>query len=96
MFEIDLTERARKHWDRLKTDPGLEKRLRAVRKTLRFLSENPRHPSLTHEFASLKGPEGEKVFEAYAEQPTPPACRVFWYYGPEEHRITVGAITPHP
>ena len=62
MFEIILTERARKHWDRLKADIGLEKRIRAVRKTHRFLSENPRHPSLTHEFISLKGPQGEKVF----------------------------------
>ena len=26
MFEIILTERARKHWDRLKADTGLEKR----------------------------------------------------------------------
>jgi len=97
LFEIILTERARKHWDRLKTDKGLEKRLRAVRKTLRFLSENPRHPSLrTHEFTSLKGPQGEKVFEAYAEQSTPAAYRVFWYYGPEENQITVIAVTPHP
>ena len=97
MFEIILTERARKHWDRLKADTGLEKRLRAVRKTLRFLSENPRHPSLrSHEFTSLKGPQGEKVFEAYAEQSTPAAYRVFWYYGPEENLITVIAITPHP
>ena len=96
MFEIVLTERAKKHWARLKTDPGFEKRLRAVRKTLRFLSENQRHTSLTHEFTSLKGPQGEKVFEAYAEQSTPAAYRVFWYYGPEENRITVIAITPHP
>jgi hypothetical protein len=44
----------------------------------------------------LKGPQGEKVFEAYAEQSTPAAYRVFWYYGPEENRITVIAITPHP
>ena len=30
MFEIILTERARRHWNRLKTDMGLEKRLLAV------------------------------------------------------------------
>ena len=97
MFEIILTNRAREQWDRLKTDKGLEKRFRAVRKTLRFLSENPRHPSLrTHEFTSLKGPKGEKVFAAYAEQSTPAAYRVFWYYGPEANRIMIIAITPHP
>ena len=97
MFEIILTERARKHWDRLKADTGLEKQLRAVRKTFRFLSESARHPSpRTHEFTSLKGPQGEKVFEAYAEQSTAAAYRVFWYYGPEVNQITVIAITPHP
>ena len=96
MFEIILTERARKQWERLKGERGLEKRLRAVRKTLRLLSENPRHPSLrTHEFTSLKGPQEEKVFEAYAEQSTPAAYRIFWYYGPEENQVTVIAITPH-
>jgi len=73
------------------------KRYKAVTKTLQFLAGNPRHPSLrTHEFTSLKGPLGEKVFEAFAEQSTPAAYRIFWYYGPGENRITVLAITPHP
>lgn len=97
MFEIILTTRARKQWEDMKVDRGLEKRFRAVRKTLCFMSENPRHLSLrTHEFTSLKGPQGEKVFEAYAEQSTPAAYRVFWYYGPQENLITVIAITLHP
>lgn len=51
---------------------------------LREIETNLRHPSLnTHEFRSLKGPNGEKVFEAYAQQKTSGAYRVFWYYGPE-------------
>jgi hypothetical protein len=45
---------------------------------------------------SLKGPNGEKVFEAYAEQRTPAAYRVFWYYGPSKGIITIFAITSHP
>jgi len=58
---------------------------------------NLRHPSLhTHEFTSLKGPNGEKVFEAYAENRTPAAFRVFWYYGPAPRELTIIAITPHP
>ena len=58
---------------------------------------NPRHPSLqTHKFTSLKGPGGEEIFESYAEQNTPAAYRVFWYYGPEKSQITVIAITAHP
>jgi hypothetical protein len=50
----------------------------------------------SHEFRSLKGPNGEKVFEAYAQQKTPGAYRVFWYYGPERGMITIVAIVPHP
>lgn len=34
------------------------------------------------------------VFEAYAENETPAAYRLFWYYGPEEKEITIYSITP--
>jgi hypothetical protein len=61
------------------------------------LASNPRHNSLqTHKFTSLKGPDGEKVYEAYAEQSTPAAYRIFWYYGPSKGEITIFAITRHP
>ncbi len=97
MFEILITDNAREHLNIIKADKGLMKRYKAVTKAIRFLSENPRHPGLsTHEFTTLKGPEGEKVFEAYAEQKTPAAYRIFWYYGPGENQITIIAITPHP
>jgi hypothetical protein len=97
LFEIFLTDQARDQLLKLKADKGLEKRYHSVKKAIQFLSANPRHKSLkTHEFTSLKGPDGEKIFEAYAEQSTPAAYRVFWYYGPAKNRITVIAITPHP
>ena len=97
MFNIYLTDEAQEQFNKLKTDQGLSKRFKAVKKTLLFLSTNPRHPSLqTHEFTSIKGPKGEKVFEAYAEQSTPAAYRIFWYYGPGQNQITIVAITPHP
>ena len=75
-----------------------------VRKALGYLELNPHHPSLnTHEFTSLTGANGEKVFEAYAQNNTPRAYRVFWLYGPDETKgkkrilvITVIAIAPHP
>lgn len=74
MFDILLTDEAREQLNRLKTDKGLSKRYKAIKKTLHFLSQNPRHPGLqTHEYTSLRGPKGEKVFEAYAEQLTPAA-----------------------
>ena len=95
MFEIFLTHEARGQLNRLKRDKGHLKRYKAVKKALGFLSANPRHNSLrTHEFSSLKGPRSEKVFEAYAEQSTPAAYRIFWYYGPHEKEITIIAIIP--
>jgi hypothetical protein len=97
LFDILLTDEAREQLNSLQVDKGLSKRYKAVKKALQSLSHNPRHPSLrTHEFTSLKGPKGEKVFEAYAEQSTPAAYRVFWYYGPKENQITIITITPHP
>jgi hypothetical protein len=97
LFEIFLTDEAKIQLERLKKDKGLEKRYNAVKKAIRFLSENPRHKSLkTQEFTSLSGPKGEKIFEAYAEQSTSAAYRIFWYYGPSKNQITIIAITPHP
>ena len=97
MFELEWTEEAEATYHQLKGDASQKKRYRAVKKTIQFLTENPRHPSLqTHEFISLRGPNGQKVLEAYAEQNTPAAYRVFWYYGPSRGIITIFAITTHP
>lgn len=70
-----------------------------VAKTVQLLGENPRHPSLnTHEYSSISHPyeSGQKVFEAYAQNKTPSAYRIFWCYGPARGEITLIAITPHP
>lgn len=94
---LKSTPTARRQLQELERDKSLEKRLKAVRKTLGLMETNLRHPSLnTHEYKSLKGARGEKVFEAYAESRTPAAYRVFWHYGPGKNEITVLAITPHP
>jgi len=70
-----------------------------VEKCVRLLLDNPRHPGLqTHEYSSIDHPydQDAKVFEAYAQNRTPGAYRVFWCYGPESGEITITAITPHP
>jgi hypothetical protein len=73
------------------------KKYRKVLKTLALMETNLRHPSLkTHKYNSLSGPDNEEVFEAYVENNTPAAFRVFWYYGPLPASITILAITPHP
>jgi len=70
-----------------------------VHNTLELLQNNPRHPGLhTHEYKSMENPidKKQKVFEAYAQNKTPGAYRVFWCYGPGKKDITIIAITPHP
>jgi hypothetical protein len=70
-----------------------------VHKTLMYLSNNPRHPGLrTHKYRSISDPSGQnrEIFEAYAQNDTPGAYRVFWCYGPGRGEITIVAITSHP
>jgi mRNA-degrading endonuclease RelE of RelBE toxin-antitoxin system len=96
IFSLGFTPAATEALKELKEAKHLEKRYKAVKKALGYLQDNPRHPSLqTHIFHSLLGPRGEKVFEAYAEQDTPAAYRIFFYYGGQE-KIVVIAITSHP
>ena len=97
MFELIFTPQADSDLKEIENDPSENNVLKAVRKTLGLMETNLRHPSLnTHEFTLLKGPNGEKVFEAYAQQRTPSAYRIFWYYGSRSKQITVVAVTPHP
>lgn len=96
-FKLKFTEEAVKNLNELKENSALQKRFKAVRKTLGYLEENPKHPSLnTHKYRSLSLNVGIEVFEAYAENNTPQAYRIFWHYGPEKGIITIIAITAHP
>ena len=96
-YFLSFTPGAKQDLKELKDSAHLEKRFKAVSKALKYLAENPRQPSLqTHQYFSLSGPNGEKVFEAYAEQNTPAAYRIFFYYGQSRGEIVVFAITPHP
>lgn len=96
-FSLSFTPTAKANIKELKESSHLVKRFKAVSKALRFLQENPRHPSLqTHEFSSLEGPNDEKVFEAYAEQDTPAAYRIFFFYGHHKGEIVIVAVTTHP
>lgn len=73
------------------------KLFKKVLKTVSLLQTNPKHPSLaTHEIEELSKKVGFKVFEAYVENKTPRAARLFWVYGPNKHDITIIGIEPHP
>jgi len=87
-FRLTFTDEAARILKALarRKDPKLKK----VRKTLGLMETDLRHPALhTHEFTSLSGPNGEKVFESCVENRTPGAWRVFWFYGPERGVIRV-------
>lgn len=102
--ELRFTPEAKRNLNDLERDPSRAALLSQVRKTLGFLETNVRHPSLsTHRFDSLEGPNGEEVFEGYAQHRTPGAYRIFFYYGPDRFEgkrripaMTIVAITPHP
>ena len=96
-FELKFTIEADNNLHSLEENKSLVKRLKAVRKSLGYLEQNPRHAGLnTHKYNSIVGQNGEEIFEAYAENRTPAAYRIFWHYGPGKNVITIIAITPHP
>ncbi len=104
MFQLELTVSADEALRKIEngSDLGL---IKQVKKALGYLQTNPKHPSLeTHEYDSIPNPidPSQKVFEAYVQNNTPGAYRIFWIYGSvkkppiKERVITVVAITPHP
>jgi hypothetical protein len=90
--------------DKRKTDKSkratkVEGLFKQVHGCLQKLLNDPRHPGLqTHKFDSLEHPYDKKqpVFEAYVQNRTPGAYRLFWCYGPNQNEITIIAITSHP
>ena len=99
-----FTEEASSQLDSLRVNPAKQGIYQQACKTLGLLETNPRHPSLkTHEYSSIRGFHGEKIFEAYVQQKTPGAYRLFFHYGPDEYHgreriatMTIVAIIPHP
>jgi hypothetical protein len=96
--DAEASLKARKA-DKRKKASKAEGLFKQVHGCIQKLLENPRHPGLrTHKYDSLTHPydEDQSVFEAYAQNKTPGAYRVFWCYGPRQGEITIIAITPHP
>jgi hypothetical protein len=94
--EVSLAARRSRGKTKASRAEGLFKQ---VHKAITLLAANPRHPGLeTHEYHSLAHPydKRQKVFEAYAQNQTPGAYRIFWCYGPGKQEITLIAITRHP
>jgi hypothetical protein len=96
-FKLKFTPESDKQLTDLEDSPSDQAAYKSVLKCLAYMETNLRHHSLqTHEFTSLKGPDGEQVFESYARNKTPGAYRIFWYYGPSKGELTIATIVPHP
>ncbi len=103
--ELRFTPTADEKRNNIENNPAHKGVWKQVRKTLGYLETNLRAKSLqTHPHESLTRRYGRKVFEAYAQQNTPGAYRIFWHYGDDDIDengkripiITIVAITPHP
>lgn len=101
--KLRFSDEAKAKLAELEAQPAKAATLKQVRKSLGYLQLNPAHPGLhTHEFTSLSTPE-RKIFEAYAQNLTPGAYRIFWRYGPDEYDakkkhiaiITITSIEAH-
>ena len=96
-FKLLLSRESHAVLKALKKDKGAKTELKAVTKALKFLEINPRHNSLrTRKYRTLSGPDGEDVFEAYAQAHRPGAYRIFWYYGDKKGTLKIFNIVPHP
>lgn len=110
MFILRWSPEARAQYDALKSIAGQGQSgkkktgrqaglFKQVCKALKYLQTNPRHPGLrTHKYESVNDPTGQnrELFEAYVQNQTPGAYRIFWYYSPGKGEMTIVAITPHP
>lgn len=97
-FMIEYEPIAEAQLKALRDNPSKRLVFKAVYKCLTYMGANIKHPSLrTHKYSAMTGPRGEDIFESYAQNNTPGAYRVFWYYGKDKRAvIIVIAITPHP
>jgi hypothetical protein len=96
-FRLKLTPDAETSWNALATsDQGKWKK---VNKALKYLKNDPGHRSLAaHKWDTLRGraPDGGDIWTAYAENNTPSAWRIFFFYDSRDPGlIYVTTIEPH-
>ncbi|MBS4167708.1 hypothetical protein [Parachlamydia sp. AcF125] len=96
-FELLFTDHAKEQMRELMHQKAKKSVFKAVAKVLGLMETDLRHPSLnTHKYSEIEGPNGEDVFESYAQNRTPGAYRIFWHYGPDKGKITIIEICHHP
>lgn len=87
IFRLIFDDDAREQFQELENSKGKQSAFKTVCKTLAFIESNLRHPSLnTHEFSTLKGSDGENVFESYAQNNTQVLIGYFGIMGRKKMR----------
>jgi hypothetical protein len=83
---------------RLRADQAQAKRLKAVEKALGLMQVSLRHQALnTHKYEGTKCPHKMDLFEAYAENSTPGAYRIFFCYDPDlRETLLIVDVCAHP
>ena len=99
MTKLVIAERAHETLTELEKDPAQKARYRKVARTLGILQVNRQHPGLqAHKLKSITHsmPDGSAVdiWEAYVENNTPGAWRIFYHLGTKD-TVTVIAIRQH-
>lgn len=96
-FKLLVAEAAAALLDEMGEQAQYQEKLRKIRRTLGRIETDPRHPGLnSHKYTSVRGLNGEEVWESYVENKTSSAWRIFWHYGPGRDVITILTIGPHP
>lgn len=91
------TPEAHANLDELEGDASLRRQCKAVQSALGKMENDLRYPGLnTHEHTEMSRRHGKKIFEAYAQNKTPGAWRIFFHHGPGQGVLAIVAITPHP
>ena len=96
MFNIKMTPFALKQYEEIKKQEPRQGLLKQIKKTIKFLRENPRHPSLhTHKNQKLSNRLGLDIFQVYVQNYIPGAYRIFFIYSAKDE-ITITSIESHP
>lgn len=96
MFNIEMTPVALKQFEEIKKREPRQGLLKQIKKTIKFLRENPRHPSLhTHKNQKLSNLHDLDIFQVYVQNYTPGAYRIFFIYS-AKNEITITSIEAHP
>lgn len=97
VFKILWTDQAEEQFLELQ-HKGPSGKFVKISKTLEILATHgPKYRSLhSHKYLSIKGPNGEDVWESYVENKTSSAWRIWWMYGPTTNVITLIMIGKHP